>query len=458
MKRILAPRSMSVLGTLIALVAFVPLSVLAWLHCPDQRIIEFASAWALLMISLGGVYTFGVVDGAFDRIQRLARSIRAGNLEARLYPNRAPQLTPLYSELNQMTQAIEERMLQLSNISAEQQAVLRSMIEGVFVVNLRGVVRTINRAALNFLEATTLNVEGSDYMQVFHHAELQRFIARALIVGEVEPITVTIGTRQERIIELQAAPLLPTEGVEPGVLFVMYDVTRIRRLENVKRDFVANVSHELRTPVTSIKGFVETLLDGAKDDPVALTRFLEIIARQAERLNSIFNDLLTLARLEAGGEAVGFEMEARQLSSLIQAAVDDCGHRAAEKSMKIEVSLGEDCEVRGNQSLLQQALVNLIENAIKYSDINGEVRIESRADGTLVEIAVIDRGPGIDSKHLSRLFERFYRVDQGRSRQLGGTGLGLSIVKHIAQVHGGKVAVQSVVGSGSTFSLWLPRL
>lgn len=457
MKRILAPRSMTLLGIAVGLAAFLPLVVVAWLYCPDRRLVEVASVWAFVTASLGGVYTFGVVDGAFERIQRLARSIRVGNLETRLYPNRAPQLTPLYLELNQMSQAIEDRLRVLSTLSAEQHAVLRSMIEGVLVINQQGIVRTINRAALNFLEVTVLNAEGRSYLELFQHAELQRFVARALTQGVVEPITLTIGARVERIIEVQAAPLVVTDGVEPGVLFVMYDVTRIHRLESLRRDFVANVSHELRTPVTSIKGFVETLIDGAKDNPKDLERFLQIIARQAERLNSIFNDLLTLARLEAGGEGANIEFEVRRVSDLIKAAVDDCGYRAADKGISIDVARAGTEKVRVNSSLIQQALVNLIDNAIKYSDPNKKVWIESKLDGDFIEIVVIDQGPGIAHGHLSRLFERFYRVDHGRSRQLGGTGLGLSIVKHIAQVHGGKVAVASVVGEGSRFSLFLPR-
>lgn len=458
MRRIIAPRSMAFLGIVVVCVAALPIGVVAWLYCPESWLLETTTVWALGVTIFGSVFAFGVVDGAFERIQRLARTIRSGNLDARLYPNRAPQLTPLYVELNQMATSVEDRIKALSNASAEQQAVLRSMIEGVLVVDQQGLVRTVNRAALNFLDVTAVKAEGRPYAELFQNPELQRFVAKALTLQVMEPMTVTVGGRVERILEVQAAPLLATEGVAPGVLFVMYDVTRIHRLESVRRDFVANVSHELRTPVTSIKGFVETLLDGAKDEPEALNRFLGIIARQAERLNSIFNDLLTLARLEAGGDGASIEMEVRQLSELVQAAVDDCGHRAAEKGMRIEVSSQGPYKVRANASLLQQALVNLIDNAVKYSDANRPVRVESKADGRHVEVAIVDQGPGIEPTHLARLFERFYRVDQGRSRQLGGTGLGLSIVKHIAHVHGGEVSVESIVGQGSRFSLLLPAI
>jgi two-component system phosphate regulon sensor histidine kinase PhoR len=420
--------------------------------------LEAATIWTFAVAVLGGLYTFAVVDGAFERIQRLARSIRSGNLESRLYKTRAPQLAPLYAEVNQMATAIEERMAKLSNLSAEQRAILRSMIEGVLVIDRQGIVRTINRAALNFLDATDLRVEGRKYTEVFQHPELERFVARALSLQIFGPMTVSLGRSVERVLEIQAAPLQAAEGVEPGVLFVMYDITRIQRLESVRKDFVANVSHELRTPITSIKGFVETLLEGAKDDPEACERFLTIIARQADRLNSIFNDLLTLSRLEAGSDGVGIEMESRRLGDLVQGAVDDCIHRAREKGMTIEVIGDGECSVRAHATLLHQALVNLIDNAIKYSEANRPVLVKFCKGQDSVEIAVVDQGPGIEQRHLERLFERFYRVDQGRSRQLGGTGLGLSIVKHIVNVHGGRVSVESTVGLGSTFSVSLPLL
>lgn len=458
MKRIYMPRSVAFWGIGVSCCAAMPLAILAWKYSPDSLVVQLATAWGMLVTTLGAMFVFGITDGAFERIQRLARSLRIGNLDARLYPNRAPQLTPLYNELNQMARAIDDRVRTLSSVSAEQQAVLRSMIEGVVVIDSNGWIRIMNRAALNFLDVTILDAEGRHFQELFQDGALQQFVQTALTNGGGEPVTVSLGSRTKRLVEVRATPLVASEGVAPGVLFVMYDVTRIHQLESVRRDFVANVSHELRTPVTSIKGFVETLLDGAKDEPESLERFLGIIARQADRLNSIFNDLLTLARLEAGGDGAKIEMETRSLSTLVQSAIDDCSFRAAEKGMKVEVCLEFDCTVRVNPSLIQQALVNLVDNAIKYS-ARGIVSVRAKIEeGCVVRVDVVDQGPGIAPDHLARLFERFYRVDQGRSRQLGGTGLGLSIVKHIAHVHGGSVGVESRVGHGSTFSLILPAL
>jgi two-component system phosphate regulon sensor histidine kinase PhoR len=202
-------------------------------------------------------------------------------------------------------------------------------------------------------------------------------------------------------------------------------------------------------------GFVETLLEGAMHEQGALERFLRIIGRQAERLHSIFNDLLTLARLEAGGEGAIIELECKQTRDLAKAAVDDCAHRASEKGMNLVVDVAPDLLILVNPSMIQQSLVNLIDNAIKYSEPDREIRVEARLAGEFTEIRVVDQGPGIDKEHVPRLFERFYRIDRGRSRQLGGTGLGLAIVKHIAQVHGGRVGLESTLGEGSVFSIFV---
>jgi two-component system phosphate regulon sensor histidine kinase PhoR len=341
---------------------------------------------------------------------------------------------------------------------AEQRAILYTMAEGILVIDQRNEIRTFNPAALDLLDIPPIKpFKGRDYREVISSEEVREFLKGALTGDVSEPITVTLGGRVPRTLEFKAIPLIASGVVAPGVLFVVYDITRIRKLEGIRRDFVANVSHELRTPVTSIKGFVETLLEGAKDEPESLDRFLGIIARQAERLNSIFNDLLTLAKLEAGRAGVNIELEVNELGGLVGAAVDDCEHRADEKGMRIEVKLNHlaRCKLKVNATLIQQAIGNLIDNAIKYSDNSGVVTIEAKDNNGEVAISVIDSGPGIERDHLDRLFERFYRVDHGRSRNLGGTGLGLSIVKHIAHVHGGRITVDSEVGKGSKFTMHL---
>jgi signal transduction histidine kinase len=231
---------------------------------------------------------------------------------------------------------------------------------------------------------------------------------------------------------------------------------RLDRLEHLRRDFVANVSHELKTPVTTIMGFVETLLDGAKENREELDRFLDIISRQAERLAAIIDDLLTLSRLESAPLSEILDLKIQNLRGILDSCFQICRARAEAKHIKIKIDCPAVLEVYADQSLLTQALVNLTDNAIKYSPENATVVLSGSVTGAGVRIAVADNGPGIAERHLPRLFERFYRVDKARSRKLGGTGLGLAIVKHIASVHQGRVGVDATVGRGSTFYLLLP--
>jgi two-component system phosphate regulon sensor histidine kinase PhoR len=230
----------------------------------------------------------------------------------------------------------------------------------------------------------------------------------------------------------------------------------LRRLENVRRDFVANVSHELKTPITAIKGFVETLQEGAIADPENATQFLEIMMRQADRLNDIIDDLLILARIEQDSDQQELPLTEMSLATVIEAAIQACSKLAAEKHLHIEHNCPYTLAAPINAPLLEQALINLLTNAIKYSQEQGKILIEVNRSDNSITISVRDWGCGIDKIHLPRLFERFYRADRARSRKLGGTGLGLAIVKHIAQAHGGEVTVTSTPGAGSTFSLQIP--
>jgi two-component system, OmpR family, phosphate regulon sensor histidine kinase PhoR len=240
-----------------------------------------------------------------------------------------------------------------------------------------------------------------------------------------------------------------------GGVFVFNDVTRVRRLQSMRRDFVANVSHELRTPVTSIKGFAETLLDGTEHRPEDRDRFMGAIARQADRLQTLITDLLTLSSLEHESEEKFLDVEHVRLASVIASAVHAVS--ASKPEARVKTVCAEDLCVSLNFGFVEYAIINLLDNAIKYGGESGAVVVSAETQGDDVVIRVQDKGPGIAKEHLSRLFERFYRVDKGRSRKLGGTGLGLAIVKRIALAHGGRVSVESTLGKGSTFSLLLPN-
>jgi two-component system phosphate regulon sensor histidine kinase PhoR len=271
-----------------------------------------------------------------------------------------------------------------------------------------------------------------------------------------ELILMSEPAQDELYLQVRASALLDSSGKHIGALIVLNDMTRIHRLEQVRRDFVANVSHELKTPVTSIHGFIETLQDGAIDNPENAKRFLNIVARQTDRLNSIIEDLLLLCELEQQDETVRIPRQMCAIRGILDGAVELCRHKADERDIQIHVECSSELESNVNASLLEQAVLNLADNAVKYSSPGGKVIIFAGAEEGHLVIRVQDFGCGIAPEHQSRIFERFYRVDKARSRQMGGTGLGLAIVKHIAQYHQGTISVQSALGKGSVFTLALP--
>jgi two-component system, OmpR family, phosphate regulon sensor histidine kinase PhoR len=238
---------------------------------------------------------------------------------------------------------------------------------------------------------------------------------------------------------------------------VLHELTRLKELEKVRRDFVANVSHELRTPVTSIKGFVETLLEGAMYDAADLPRFLRIVASQADRLGAIIEDLLMLSRIEQEGEKAEIVLAPTPLRGVLEAALEVCQMKAVQKGIDVQLDCLPALQTAANAPLLEQAVINLVDNAISYSPAGQVVHLSAKQEEKEILIQVRDHGCGISREHLPRIFERFYRVDKARSRKLGGTGLGLAIVKHISQLHGGRASVESTLGLGSTFTIHLPR-
>jgi two-component system phosphate regulon sensor histidine kinase PhoR len=266
----------------------------------------------------------------------------------------------------------------------------------------------------------------------------------------------SVGRREPLLLKVQGTMLHDGSGRTMGAVVVLNDVTRLRRLEEVRQDFVANVSHELKTPITSIKGFVETLLDDPAPSPDNVRRFLQIVEKQANRLDAIIEDLLSLSRLEQTKGAATLKIEQAPVLPVINAAVELCQHQADLRAIRIHVECAQELAARLNPPLLEQGLVNLINNAVKYSEDGQAVLIRAGEEDGMLVINVVDEGTGIHANELDRIFERFYRIDKARSRDLGGTGLGLSIVKHIAQAHAGSVSVISTPGEGSTFTLRVP--
>ena len=361
--------------------------------------------------------------------------------------------------MNLMAGQLDDRIRTALRQRNELEAVLSSMVEGVLAVDTDERIIRINRAAANLIGVDPPDVPGRSVLEVVRNSDLQRFITWTLASAEpVESEIVIYQDESEVSLQAHGTALRGTSEHENiGALIVLNDLTLLRRLEGVRRDFVANVSHELRTPITSIKGFVETLQDGALESPQDARRFLDIISRQADRLNAIVEDLLSLSRIEGETQGADIAVERTGIKGLLRSAIQSCEVKASEKDITLELRCDDGINAQVNAQLVEQAVINLIDNAIKYSDAGDVVNVRCARTDLEVVISVEDHGTGIAPEHLPRLFERFYRVDKARSRKLGGTGLGLAIVKHIAQVHEGHARVESTLGKGSTFSIHLPR-
>jgi len=383
-----------------------------------------------------------------------------GDFKGKIVVAGSEEIVGLAQAMNRMALQLDERMRAVLGKSNELETVLSSMIEGVIAVDLAEKVLYMNGAAQKQLEIEQHDVQGKGVLEVVRNIELLRFIQHTLSQDEQTEKTIIfhLGKRDEKILQVHGAQLFEAKKKRIGALVVTNDVSRLLRLENLRRDFVANVSHELKTPITSIKGYVETLLDESEEHPQHVKDFLEIIGKQTNRLQAIVEDLLSLAKIEQKSESrEQIPFEKGRIIDVLHGAIEACSVKAADRN--IQISLHGDEEIRAmiNAPLLEQAVINLLDNAIKYSRPEGAVRIDTSIDKEEILISIRDNGLGIAPDHLDRLFERFYVVDKGRSRESGGTGLGLAIVKHITQAHGGRVTVQSDLNKGSIFIIRLPK-
>jgi two-component system phosphate regulon sensor histidine kinase PhoR len=388
-----------------------------------------------------------LVSGAFDR-------------EAHIHSE---------DELSNLSRAIDEVDIQLKNkieeISKEKnylQTILKGMIEGVLIVDGRGRILMANDALKDLL---SLSSDVSDRMplEIIRNAELEAAIRKVLQGEKKVAIELNVATFEEKTLEVNLVGIPPSfEGTDKGgegkrgVIAVFHDITRLKELEKIRQDFVANVSHELRTPLTTIKGYTETLLDGALNEKVA-PQFLQVIQKHADRLTKIVEDLLTLSKIES--KEFHLKVERLSLSELIDGVIDFATEMAEKKKISISRSeVPSSLAVEADRTYIEQILFNLLDNAIKYTPEGGRVSISViEKDQGEIQFSIEDNGIGIPKDDIHRVFERFYRVDKGRSQELGGTGLGLSIVKHLVQAHGGRVWVESQLGKGSIFYFTLPK-
>ena len=347
-----------------------------------------------------------------------------------------------------------DRHLALTEEQTKQQTVFNSMIEGLLILDEHGKIQFVN-PTLGTLFGLDTDIRGRTLLEALRLHELQDVAQAALVGGRVSGHEITLPGREPRVLQVNAASFRDPDRAHAGTILVFHDLTRIKQLENVRKEFVANVSHELRTPLSLIKGYVETLIDGAKDDPAVALRFLHTIEKHADRLSFLIEDLLTISQLEAG--QIVLNLQPIELRDQADQVVSDLAARASERQVALHNEVPEGLMVRADGDRLQQVLFNLVDNAMKYGRTGGNVRLGARRlDAGRVEGWVADDGPGIPADAGERVFERFYRVDRARSREAGGTGLGLSIVKHIVQSHGGEVRLVSEAGKGAAFYYTLP--
>jgi two-component system phosphate regulon sensor histidine kinase PhoR len=328
------------------------------------------------------------------------------------------------------------------------------MIEGVIVVDKEGRIISINPTIEKIFGVFKKDAEGKIFLEAIRNNDIPEVINAVLRKGQGLSAELTLMYPVSKIFEINATPIFDNNEVT-GCLVVIHDITEIRRLETIRSDFIANVSHELKTPLTSIKGFVETLLEGALDDKENNRNFLTIIQEHAERLNNLVNDLLSLSHLESN--EIVLEKEDINLRQQAEGVILGFKSQLKKKSIEVKDELPANLSIKADKNRIEQVFTNLIDNAIKFNKEKGFVRIYSQDVNGKTKIVVEDSGIGIPKKDIIRIFERFYRVDKTRSRELGGTGLGLSIVKHIIELHNGSVGVESTEGFGSKFWIILPR-
>jgi len=410
----------------------------------------------MLLAVLAGVLVIRRINRPLGELRRATERFAAGDLSHRVKLERPQEFVSLAETLNLMAGQLHDRLVALEAERNERGAILASMIEGVLAVDAQQRLLEINHVAAELLGADPQTARGRPLQEVVRNATLEDLVEQVLAGWQPAETEIVLFDPEERFLQAQGSVLCGAAGEGIGVLVVLHDVTRLRKLEQMRRDFAANVSHELKTPVTAIKGFVETLLDGALEQPDDARRFLHIVSAQADRLGAIIEDLLELAHIEQQREREQIVLQPGRLKEVLDAALEACRFQASEKDVRLELDCPADVRAEIDANLLERAVFNLLDNAVKYSPPGETVEVTVAAGQGEIAIEVRDRGCGIAREHQPRIFERFYRVDKARSRKLGGTGLGLAIVKHIAQAHHGRATVESTPGKGSTFAIHLP--
>jgi two-component system, OmpR family, phosphate regulon sensor histidine kinase PhoR len=410
----------------------------------------------LILVLSGGISLlfFRAISNRIGRLKEFSRRIAQGDFRPMPVEHSNDELADLSKTLNQTALKLDQTIRALTEERNQSAAILASMEEGVAVIDTAQRIIYCNRAFCRAADIQEKPVEGRPAVELIHNADLLSLIQKTLSGNAIIRGEVVVGSVRTRSFDVTSAPV-SSDGSVTGAVMVLHDISEIRRLERARRDFAANISHEFRTPLTAIQGFAETLLEGALDDSVNSRRFIQIIQDNALRLGRLTEDLLKLAQIEAG--QLQLEMQPIAIAGVIESCIETVRVKADQKGLSIETEIPPDLPLlHGDFRAVQEILLNLLDNAIRYSSPGGRIRISAAANGPEIALSVSDTGIGIPKAEQYRIFERFYRADAARSRESGGTGLGLSITKHLVEAHGGHIKVESEVGCGSTFNVFLP--
>jgi two-component system phosphate regulon sensor histidine kinase PhoR len=429
-----------------------------------MRII-LVSLVALFIVILIALLQTRKITKSIEDITSFSQELAAGHLKKRLFLEQKGELGELGRNISNMAQELDNRLKQREKEKTVIEAILNNMTDGLILTDTQGRIVLSNAAIKNFFSIDS-SIEGKTLIEVFRKAELIEVIESVVKGNEKIYREVEVTYPKELYIMVNASPFYSFDkvGEISGVILTIHDITRLKKLEDIRKDFVANVSHEIRTPITAIKGFSETLLEGALDDKENAQRFLETIRNHSERLNSLVSDLLTLSRIELGD--IEIDKKDVDIENVIDTVFATLRKKADKKGLylKKEISPGKQ-EIRADRDRLIQILLNLVDNGIKFTEEGGitikvqssKFKVQSEEEKDFKEILIEDTGIGIPKKHLQRLGERFYRVDHARSRELGGTGLGLAIVKHLVKAHGWEMEIESTEDKGTMVRIILPE-
>jgi len=434
----------------ILLISFIVLAILL------DEILTVLIVFLIILILVGALfyrlfkeYLYPVEDAA-EAIDEISK----GNYQARFHFTRNELLQDLSNRINNMARELTEFSLQEQMQSEQLSTLIDNTESGLMLLDERGYIHLVNRKFIDIFGENEKDYIGSLYYDALDNETIQETVQKVFLyerkVKESFKHHVNI---EEMYIEVSGAPIINERNMLKGAVLVLHDITEMKRLEGMRKDFVANVSHELRTPITSIKGFSETLLDGAMHDEEMMVEFLTIIYNESDRIQNLIEDLLALSKLE--GDNFMLVLHDVNVLDLYESIKPAISYNAEQKNINLTADV-EDIDFKADKNRISQVIINLVDNAINYTPENGNVSLRIYKEEDKVKISVSDTGIGIPEKEIPRIFQRFYRVDKARTRDSGGTGLGLAIVKHIIEVHNGEISVESVVDKGTTITATLP--